>query len=283
MDFREIDWNRQWQEGRRRQSWVRKKGTDWDRRAASFARHDHSAFVEQLFAILRPAPDWTVLDVGAGPGTVALPLARLVRRVTALDFSEQMLVELRLQAAREGIANIETRRLAWEEDWQRAGIAAHEVTLACRSLAVDDLRAAIEKLDGWARRLAVIVDRVGPGPHDPDLFAAVGRDFVSGPDYITTCNLLYQVGIFARVDFITLAAGKTYSSREEAAESCRWSLGGLEAGEEEKLARFLAARLTPLPDGSWRLARRLPSRWAVLWWEKVLREDRHLQLGQTSG
>jgi ubiquinone/menaquinone biosynthesis C-methylase UbiE len=101
MDFDEIDWNRLWQEGRRRQSWKSKKGTDWDRRAVSYARRDHSAFVTKLFAIMRPEADWTVLEVGSGPGTVALPLACHVRRVTAVDFSEQMLVELQRQAARE--------------------------------------------------------------------------------------------------------------------------------------------------------------------------------------
>jgi SAM-dependent methyltransferase len=275
MDFDEIDWNRLWQEGRRRQSWKSKKGTDWDRRAVSYARRDHSAFVTKLFAIMRPEADWTVLEVGSGPGTVALPLACHVRRVTAVDFSEQMLVELQRQAAREGIENIETRQLAWEEDWLEAGIASHQVTLSCRSLTPEDLRGAIEKLNRWAERRVFIVDRVGAGPHDPDLFAAIGREFVSGPDYIYTYNLLYQMGIYARVDFITLYGGKTYGSREEATDSCRWTLGGLNPAEEEKLERFLAERLKPLANGSWLLRRRLPPSWAVLWWEKRPHEKDH--------
>jgi SAM-dependent methyltransferase len=268
MDPREIDWNVLWQEGRRRKSWRARNASEWDDRVSSFARRDHSAFVCQLLAIMRPAPDWDVLDVGSGAGTMALPLARLVKRVTALDFSAGMLEELRRQAARQGIDNIDIRRLAWEEEWRAAGLAPHQVALACRSLTVNDLRAALEKLDRWATRLVFLVDRVGPGPFDPDLFAALGREFVPGPDYIYTYNLLYQMGIQARIDFITLDSGMPHADKQEAASSCLWQLGEMTSGEEEGLEAYLAERLEPLADGRLLLRRRLPVRWAVIWWEK---------------
>ena len=43
-------------------------------------------------------PDRTVLDVGCGPGTMALPLARAGARVIALDWSQAMLASLRSRA-----------------------------------------------------------------------------------------------------------------------------------------------------------------------------------------
>jgi cyclopropane fatty-acyl-phospholipid synthase-like methyltransferase len=47
--------------------------------------------------------DMRVLDIGSGPGTLALPMAAHVREVTALDSSEGMLSLLREHADRKGI------------------------------------------------------------------------------------------------------------------------------------------------------------------------------------
>ena len=228
----------------------------------------HSAYVERFLALLRPEPAWTVLDVGAGPGTLAVPLARMVRAVTAVDFSARMLEALDEEAAREGVANIRTLQAAWEDDWQAHGIEPHEVAVASRSLSVDDLQAALLKLDRWATRRVVLSDRVGSGPFDPELFAAVGRDFQPGPDYIYTVNLLYQLGIHARVDFIDLERCRNFQSREEALASCRWMLEPMCSDEERKLTAYLETRLTRQDDGSWSLCRRTPVRWAVIQWDK---------------
>ena len=218
--------------------------------------------------MIDPAPGATVLDVGSGPGTLALPLARRVSRVTALDFSGQMLAELEGRAAAEGITNIRTVRGAWEDDWPALGLEPHDIAVASRSLSVDDLEGALVKLNAFARQRVYLTDRVGPGPFDPEIFAAVGRKFEPGPDYIITVNLLYRLGIYARVDFIPAEYTSVYSSREEAIDSCRWMLDELRPGEEEKFEAFLAERLRQEPAGGWVLPRRHQPLWAVLWWDK---------------
>src|SRR5215208_5136837 len=50
-----------------------------------------------------PPPPARVLDMGAGTGSLSLPLARLGYQVTALDLSPGMLERLRLRAADEGL------------------------------------------------------------------------------------------------------------------------------------------------------------------------------------
>jgi ubiquinone/menaquinone biosynthesis C-methylase UbiE len=267
--YEEIDWNRIWRESRLRRSSKNKGCADWDRKAASFARRNReSSYGDRLIAIIAPDPSATVLDVGCGPGTLAVPLARRVSRVTALDFSAGMLAELEKRAAAEGVANIETVRAAWEDDWESLGVVPHDIAVASRSLSVDDLERALLKLDRFGRKAVYLTDRVGAGPFDPEVFAAVGREFSPGPDYIITYNLLYRLGIRARVDFIPAEYSDRYASREEAVESLAWMLEGLRPGEEEPFETFLEARLRRDPDGSWRVERRVQPLWAVLWWVK---------------
>jgi hypothetical protein len=53
---------------------------------------------------------------------------------------------------------------------------------------VDDLQAALEKLNNCFRRRVVISAPAGEGPFDPHLFAAIGRELKAKPDYIYVYN-----------------------------------------------------------------------------------------------
>ena len=267
MRYQDIDWDAMWLESRAHKSWKKKKSSDWDRRAAFFAeRNLDSPFVAQFMSHLQIESEWSVLDVGSGPGTLAIPLAKQVRRVTALDYSAAMLGELGKLAQAAGLKNITAVQASWADDWQAMGLARHEVAIASRSLSVDDLKGALRKLNAWASKAVYVVDRVGAGPFDPDLFTTLGRNFEPGPDYIFTLNILYALGIQAEVAFITLDSKRAYASREEALQSYRWMVDDLTALEEERLKVYVDARLSQNPNGSWQLARQTTPRWALISW-----------------
>jgi ubiquinone/menaquinone biosynthesis C-methylase UbiE len=63
-------------------------------------------FSKRAIELLSPAPNARVLDVAAGPGTLAIPLAASVREVVALDFSERMVAQLELSARAAGRGNL---------------------------------------------------------------------------------------------------------------------------------------------------------------------------------
>ncbi len=265
----EIDWDLIWRDSRERRSCKSKGRKDWDKKAPSFARRNMgSSYIERLIKAIAPSPEDTILDVGSGPGTLAVPLAAVVSRVTAIDFSEVMLEELRMAADRQGVNNITTVHASWADDWQALGVEPHDIAVASRSLAVDDLGAALEKLNNWSAKKVVITDRVGPGPFDPEIFAAVGRNLDTGPDYIITVNMLYRMGINAKVDFIPAEYSESYANREEAVDSCRWMLDDMSPDEERLFEDHLNQRLTRNTDGTWRLSRDHDPKWAVISWEK---------------
>jgi SAM-dependent methyltransferase len=83
----------------------------WDEDAATYdltpehfphAKAQEAAWNAALTRHLPPPPA-RVLDVGAGTGSLSLPLARLGYQVTALDLSPGMLGRLRSRAADEGL------------------------------------------------------------------------------------------------------------------------------------------------------------------------------------
>ena len=258
-----------WQESRSQKSWQKKKSKDWDKRAAGFAqRNINSPFADQFLAALSPDPSWSVLDVGSGPGTLSLPLARKVQKVTAIDYSPAMLAELNKQAGAAKLSNITTIQASWLDDWDALAIGRHDIAIASRSLAVDDLAGALAKLNSQADKAVYIVDRVAAGPFDSDLFLAIDRDFDPGPDYIFTLNILYTMQIHAHVDFITLDHNRSYDSREEALKSYRWMVDNLTEEEDKKLTAYVDAHLCQIDDTTWQLNRRVPPKWALIWWTK---------------
>ncbi len=219
--MKDIDWNRAWQEARSRNKEKRDRRAYWNKRAPAFARHaGESPYAGAFLRLLHLRPDWTVLDVGCGAGTLALPLALLVKEVTAIDLSDAMISLLRDQCREQGISNIRTEVLGWEDDWDRAGIGGHDVAIASRSLVPDDLRAALTKLDQRARRAVYISSPVGDGPFDRRIFEAAGRELDRRPDYIYVYNVLYQMGIQAEIRFMdNREIPKVYSGIDEAMES----------------------------------------------------------------
>lgn len=68
-----------------------------------------SRFAEDALALARPRPDERLLDVATGPGTLALPAAKLGAQVSAVDFSPEMIAELRERARRAGVRGIDAR------------------------------------------------------------------------------------------------------------------------------------------------------------------------------
>jgi len=265
----DIDWNLLWQNARKQKSWSSKGPGDWDKKADSFAtRNAGSPYVSLFLERLPLNPDFTVLDVGSGPGTLAIPLAGLVRSVTAVDYSAGMLDALKRKAEEHDIHNIRTLQGAWEDDWQQLDIGVHDIAIASRSLAVENLSLALKKLNDHARDYVFITDRISPTPFDPAAFAAIGRKFQSGPDYIYTVGTLHAMGIHANIDILQLDRDYVFRDMEEALQSYVWMFKDLSACEKDVLTGYVSSRVVDAVGRQVTLRREHPPQWALLWWKK---------------
>src|SRR6516225_4703922 len=76
-------------------------------------RADDARVLDALSRLV--ATDGTVVDVGAGAGRFAIPLARRVARVIAVEPSETMRHTRESDAQRSGIRNIDVVASRWEQ------------------------------------------------------------------------------------------------------------------------------------------------------------------------
>ncbi len=268
MDYQHLDWNQIWRTHHARKMLHERRGPGhWDKRAKDFTRAvARGDYVEQFLDICRILPGETVLDVGAAAGTLAVPLASRAASVTALEPSKVMRELLAERCRDGGIGNVRIVNGRWEDDWPALDIEAHDVTIASRSLIVDDLAMAVDKLRRHTRRRAYITTLVGDGPFDRGLIAGAGREFTPGLDYIVVLNYLRQIGIFAQLTFTTHHEARIFPTLDEAVEGLSWMVHDITAEEKIRLREYLDGALVR-ENGMMRLPTR-PVRWAVLWWDE---------------
>ena len=142
--------------------------------------------------------DDSVLDIGAGSGAFALPLAQRVNRVTAVEPSAMQVSRLESSIRECEITNVRVVRTAWEEV-DVPGIGRHDVVLAVHSLQMPDIREALRRMTEASTRLVILVH-----PVEHDLTNALRSLGVgTGPNYLYLYNTMVQMGLRPRMEFVT--------------------------------------------------------------------------------
>lgn len=246
---------------------LRKPASEWDARAERMrGKLGPSKYASDFLARMDLTGAATLLDVGCGPGTLALPLAGQLRQIYGLDYSQVMLDVLMENAAAAGVDNITPVLRAWEDDW--SDLPRCDIVVASRSTAVEDMAAAIDKLNAHARQRVYLTTLVGGHFVDADIAALLGREQEPFPDYIYVINILYRLGLHPRLDYILLPSRLAGTADfAEFAEKVAWSFGELQPAELERLQRWYEADPERSRQGG------APMRWALIDWAPPLSAD----------
>ncbi len=171
----------------------------------------------------------TVLDIGAGGGRLALPLARETRQVIAIDPSEGMLRVLRAGMAEFHTGNIEVISGRWPE--VSAGIKADVALISHIGYDVEDIGPFLDAMESAARRLCVAVLLEQPPPTEADrLWPAVhGEARAALPSLPEFLALLLARGKIFEVQLVDRSP-QSY-------------------GEPDQLLTWLRQQLWTTPDG----------------------------------
>ena len=250
----------------------------WNKRAATFTRDATSDYERWLLDLLALEADDEVLDMGCATGTLAVPLARAGHRVHGCDFAEAMLAILDERTATESLP-ITCHLLAWEDDWEEAGLGENsvDVAFASRSLMSGDASACVRKLDAAARsRAAVVVpDSLLPS-RDPRLLTYLGRAARRPSivrDVTRALASLGRIPVFAttrtfrpmrfssfdeaRADLRRLAGPKPFTAREHRL---------FDAYATQHFVRRAAESPSGEPSEMWVLDYKLPVTWVFIGW-----------------
>ena len=224
------------------------------------------AVVEALRS--RLVPGETLLDVGAGGGRLALPLALTCGAVAAVEPSPSMCAVFRETANEFDIRNASII----ESDWLSATVEPADVLLCCNVLyVISDIGAFVRKLDSHARRLVmVILMRTPPRWQVHHIWEAMhGEQRLSMPTVPQLLPVLDELGIRPEIADLPERPPHEFASREEAIAGIAPQLY-VEPGTKEmqRLEEFLD-RYLQQEDGVWRLEGAEPIRSCIVSWSPV--------------
>ena len=214
------------------------------------------AALDALVALAQPADRW--LDIGAGAGRYALPLANRVAEVIAVEPSASMRNALRTGAAEHGIANLRLVGAAWPEALAELGeLPVADVALIAHvGYDIEAIGPFIEAMERSADRLcvAVLTDRSPASVADPFWPIVHGIDRVPLPALPDLAELLRARGRETEILRVERAP-RTFDSFDGLATFLRRQLWIAEDGEKEQRFRSaLAGMARERDDDGWTLA-----------------------------
>ena len=239
----------------------------WAGSASQFRADPHrtgDALVEELRSRIRPGE--TLLDVGAGGGRLALPLALTCSTVTAVEPSPSMCAVLRETAHEYSIANVSIVEAGWRE----ASVEPADVALCSHVVyVIEDIGAFVRKLHDHARRIVLaVLFRSPPQSQMYGLWEQVHGEKRHGlpalPEFLP---VLEELGFRPEVAELDELPPRGFDSREEALESIAsriYVTPGTEA--MARLERTLEGSLREV-DGVWQIQGAQPLRPCIVAWE----------------
>jgi ubiquinone/menaquinone biosynthesis C-methylase UbiE len=280
----EIDWNEVWKDQMRRSeevSTARECASIWESRESALKFWNMSKNnrhrVEETIAETEITSESRVLDIGAGPGTLAIPFSKRVSHVTVVEPAEGMTSVLREKMAEEGVDNIDIVQKRWED----VNVAddlnpPYDVVIASYSLGMPDIRSAIENM----------IEAAAPGGHiylyhfagethwDGDgryLWPRLhGKEYQPGPKSDVLYNVLYSMGIYPHIRSFRLQHVQRFGSMDAAMEHFHHEYR-ISTPEQEAIVAEYLARVLKEENGGFVLP--ASSIRVKIWWEKGLPID----------
>jgi len=269
-----INWNELWKLMRSSSPWKRSldepAGSFWDKKSKQFndSMMQNRERAEKQIAKIGLAPEYTVLDVGAGTGRLAIPIAKQAKSVTAIDPSKGMLACLHENMDKESVENITCTNKRWEDIELGIDIEPHDVVIASHSLSMLDMQKALAKINAAAKKSVYLFTFAGKWMDGGLCEEICGEKRSSWSDYIYLCNILHDMGIYANVEIWDSEYEQHYASLDEAVTKFK-EMYDLPSEKKEILKEHLSKILVEDDEV---LCLKRNSKSAMIWWQTNVNE-----------
>jgi molybdenum cofactor cytidylyltransferase len=250
-------------------------GADFYASVSSIFRDDPDRAGDPVLDALRARarPDDTWLDIGAGAGRYALPLARAVHRVIALDPSRSMLGALREGMTAHAIDNIEVIEGRWPTIAEENEALALELPVDVALIAhvgydVESIGPFLDAMERAARRecVAILMERSPASLAEAFWPPIHGEERIALPALPAFVDLLGTRGRAPSVDIVETSR-RRWASRGEVESFVRrqtWVAPG--SAKDRRMQDLLDEWLVTAPDGTLELSGAQPLRAGLVAW-----------------
>ena len=116
--------------------------------------------VKNLSGLL--SSDFEVLEIGAGPGTLTIPLAEKVKMVTAMEISAKMVTALGKKLENKQVDNVEVIKKDWMKVEEYKVKGKFDLVICSHFLwQVEDLELLFKKMENASRKFCAIIQPSG--------------------------------------------------------------------------------------------------------------------------
>lgn len=230
---------------------------------------DHVA--EELRALNFPRGS-TVLDIGAGPGTLAVPLTKNGCKVTVVEPSDAMAEAMQKYKEFSGVGDdIPRIPKLWQDVDTKEVAGKYDYVISSFSLGVPNLLEALMKMNAAAEKQVHIFWFLTAPPWKvikKDLWKKLrGEEY---PDWFSYADVVWRAlfleKIYANMTIHTIKDGAHYLSVKQAAESYSDIVPDISDEQFEIIEDYLKDILVKEPDNKYIIPG--VGRYAHIWWDK---------------
>ncbi len=210
-----------------------------------------------------------VLDCGCGSGRLAIPIAKKVKSVTAMDNTQVMLDACQKYAKEENLTNIDFAFLDFDTVDVEKDLKKFDVVVCSRSKGISDLK----KLSSMSKRIVAIVS-CSNAPNIRhiliELFKGTKQKEKNAPipdrriGYNIFMNQVYDLGYEPNVSIVKDGFTKTFASKDEAYEKLS-KLDELDPSKMDIFKSNVDKYLTQNSDGT--VTFLIETQCVVIWWD----------------
>ena len=276
--FDNIDWINVWKARKLRQLSVphyRNSIDFWSdeknvRRLYLEGRKGRTTLVMEQLGGMKIYPGAKVLDIGAGPGTLSVPLARRGCRVTVIEPSAVMVSALKDYQASEQVKDLRIIEKKWEDITVEELEGPFDIVIASYSLSMVDIGEAVRKMDKVCSGVVYLFWFLKPSPSSQvlhDLWPKVhGVPYYYEPMADCLFMALFQVGIYPNFEILQSDHRHRYLTIGDATEDFHRRMDCTDERQDKIIRDHLRAKLSMVGN---ELRLRGSSYGAKIWWTKT--------------